>query len=154
MSDYTAQASLRPAADRLTSRWTMPILRVGMAVFLLSWGVDKFVAVDGALGIFERFYGLRVGAWLVYAAGAAEILLALLLAAGRLRRPVAWLVLVVNAISTLASWRQILDPWGLLGLGKGSTHLFLASIVIMAVAIVLVLDAERDRRVASLQGAR
>lgn len=43
-----------------------------------------------------------------------------------------------GAVSTLASWRQILDPWGRLGLGPSETHLFLASIVILAVSIVLV----------------
>jgi hypothetical protein len=55
-------------------------------------------------------------------------------------------VLLVNAVSTLASWRQILDPWGRLGLGPGGTHLFLASIVIMAVSVALVLEAEAARR--------
>jgi len=63
-----------------------------------------------------------------------------------LRRPVVWIVLVANGVSTLASWRQILDPWGLLGLGPGGTHLFLASIVLMAVSVVLVLEVETERR--------
>lgn len=126
------------------SRWTMPVLRIGMGVFLLTWGLDKLVAVEGSQRIFERFYRIAAGPSLVQLAGAAEVVLALLLAVGFLRRPVAWVVLVVNAVSTLASWRQILDPWGRLGLGPGGTHLFLASIVIMAASVVLVLNAGDD----------
>ena len=53
----------------------------------------------------------------------------------------AWIALLVNFVSTAASWRQILDPWGILGLTDGGAHLFLASIVIMAASVVLVLNA-------------
>ncbi len=142
---HTAHEPPATAVPSMASRWSMPLLRVSMAVFLLAWGLDKLVAVDGAQRIFERFYGAAAGPSLVLA-GAAEILLALLLGSGVLRRPVAWIVLVVNGVSTLASWRQILDPWGLLGLGPGGTHLFLASIVLMAVSVVLVLEIETERR--------
>jgi hypothetical protein len=51
----------------------------------------------------------------------------------------------VNATSALASWKQILDPWGLWGLREGgNAHLFLASIVVTAAAVVLVLNARDD----------
>lgn len=128
------------------SRWTVPILRVSMAVFLFLWGVDKLVAVNDSQRIFERFYRVAAGPSVVQIAGVAEIILALLLGVGVLRRPVAWTVLVVNLVSTVASWRQILDPWGTFGLGPGGTHLFLASIVLTAVSVVLVLEAEAERR--------
>lgn len=126
------------------SRWTMPVLRIGMGIFLLTWGLDKLLAVEGSQKIFERFYRIETGPSMIQLAGVAEIVLAMLLAAGLLRRPVAWVVLLVNAVSTIASWRQIIDPWGRLGLAPGGSHLFLASIVIMAVSIVLVLNAGDD----------
>lgn len=132
--------------QRPRSRWTLPLLRTSMAVFLATWGLDKLLAVEGSQRIFERFYGVTAAPSLIQIAGVAELALAALLAAGVLRRPVAWTVLLVNAVSTLASWRQILDPWGRLGLGPGGTHLFLASIVIMAVSVALVLEAEAARR--------
>lgn len=126
------------------SRWTMPSLRIGMGLFLLTWGLDKMLAVEGSQRIFERFYRIEAGPSLIQVAGVAEVVLALLLAVGLLRRPVAWVVLIVNAVSTFASWRQIIDPWGRLGLAPGGSHLFLASIVIMAVSVVLVLNARDD----------
>lgn len=126
------------------SRWTMPLLRIGMGLFLALWGVDKLAATEGSLGIFSSFYGLDVGALVVQSAGVAEIALGLLLAVGLFRVSVAWIALAVNAVSTLASWRQILDPWGWLGLTDGGTHLFLASIVVIAASVVLVLEARDD----------
>jgi len=123
------------------SRWTMPLLRVGMGLFLAAWGVDKLVATEGSIGIFSHFYGMDLGTAALQAFGVAEVLLGVALAVGLFRVATAWTQLIVNGISTLASWKQILDPWGLLGLTDGGAHLFLASIVITAASIVLVLNA-------------
>lgn len=133
------------------SPWTMPILRLGMGLFLAAWGMDKLIATEASRGIFSGFYFLDAGAALVQLAGVAEILLGAAVAVGLLRVLAAWAVLAVNLISTAASWRQILDPWGVLGLTDGGTHLFLASIIVMAASIVLVLNradgtATLDRR--------
>lgn len=128
-------------SNRSAARWTMPLLRISMGLFLALWGVDKLAATEGSIGIFSTFYGVDVGALLIQTAGVAEILLGVLLAVGLFRVPVAWIALAVNAVSTLGSWRQILDPWGWLGLTDGGGHLFLASIVIMAANVVIVLNA-------------
>lgn len=124
------------------SRVTMPILRIGMGLFLLAWGVDKLAAVSGSQKIFAGFYHVNSGPTLVQAAGFLEILVAIALGIGLFRRAVAWAVLAINAASTVASWRQILDPWGWFGLTPGGTHLFLASIVVIAASVVLVLNAD------------
>ena len=126
------------------SKWSMPILRVGMGSFLVFWGVDKLAATEQSQGIFSHFYGVEAGPSAVQLAGGAEVLLGTLLAVGLFRVPVAWIALIVNVVSTGASWRQIVDPWGWLGLTEGGTHLFLASIVVMAANVVLVLDARDD----------
>lgn len=139
---------------RALSWWTMPLLRVGMGVFLAAWGVDKLVATEGSVGIFSHFYGLDVGPSLVQVAGGAEILLGILLAVGLFRVPTAWIALAVNTVSTVGSWRQILDPWGLLGFTDGGSHLFLASIVIMAANVVLVLNARDPRGTLDLRLGR
>lgn len=119
---------------------TTPVLRIGMGLFLLAWGVDKLAAVQGSQRIFAGFYHIMAAPTFVQVAGAVEILIAIALIIGLFRRVVSWIVLAMNAVSTAASWRQILDPWGWFGLGPGGTHLFLASIVIMAASIALVLN--------------
>lgn len=142
----------------LYSRWTMPVLRIGMGLFLAAWGVDKLVATEGSIGIFSNFYGMDLGAAALQAFGIAEVLLGVALAVGLFRVATAWAQLVVNGVSTIASWKQILDPWGLFGLTDGGTHLFLASIVITAASIVLVLNARDgtftlDRRLGRTEGS-
>lgn len=127
--------------DAANSRWTMPILRIGMGIFLTMWGIDKIVAVEGSTRIFSGFYGVDLGAMAVQGFGVAEILLGIALGVGLFRVAGAWIQLFANGVSTLASWQQILDPWGLFGLTEGGTHLFLASIVITAASVVLVLNA-------------
>lgn len=124
----------------------MPLLRVGMGVFLALWGLDKLVARDGATSIFDRFYHVAIGDGVVVAAGVLELLLGVCLAVGLFRVPTAWAALALNLVSALASWRQLLDPWGRLGIGPGGTHLFLASIVVVAVSVVLVLNARDATR--------
>lgn len=37
--------------QRRHPRWTMPILRVGMGLFLTLWGVDKPVATGASIGV-------------------------------------------------------------------------------------------------------
>ena len=112
-----------------------------MGIFLVAWGIDKWAVSEGAVGIFSQFYGVDAGQAFVRALGAGEILLGIALGAGLFRVFTAWTQLAVNAVSTLASWRQILDPWGALGLTDGGAHLFLASIVITAASIAIVLNA-------------
>ncbi|CAN5878172.1 hypothetical protein BH20GEM1_BH20GEM1_05780 [soil metagenome] len=135
----------------LVSRWTMPILRIGMGLFLIAWGLDKLLATEGSIGIFSLFYGIDVGGAVLRFAGAAEVLLGLALAVGVLPLVAAWTQLVVHAISTAASWKQILDPWGILDLTEGGSHLFLASIVVMAVSVVLVLNARSRNPIANTE---
>ncbi len=122
----------------------MPLLRMSMGLFLLLWGVDKLLATEGAGHIFGSFYHVPAGPTLVRGAAVVEILVAICLAAGLFRRASAWAALLMVSTSTIGSWKQILDPWGLLGLTKGGTHLFLASIPLTAVAVVLVLNASDD----------
>ncbi len=128
------------------SSWTMPILRFGMGVFVAAWGLDKLMATEVGQRIFSGAYSVNLGATLVQVAGVAEIVLGLALAAGLLRVVAAWLVLAINLASTRSVWRQILDPWGAIGLTDGDSvnHLFLASIVIVAASVVLVLNARDD----------
>lgn len=128
-------------ADIRCSRWTLPVLRIGMGIFLALWGVDKLVATSGSVGIFSHFYGIQLGNLPIQVIGVAEILLGAALATGLFRIFTAWAQLLVNGVSTIASWRQILDPWGVFGLTRGGAHLFLASIVITAASIVLLLNA-------------
>lgn len=78
----------------LYSRWTMPVLRIGMGLFLAAWGVDKLVATEGSIGIFSNFYDMDLGAAAFQAFGITEVLLGVALAVGLFRVATAWVQLV------------------------------------------------------------
>ena len=52
------------------------VLRITLGLFLLQWGIEKFVVPANTVGIWEYFYGLTVPPALGYLFGAVEIAIA------------------------------------------------------------------------------
>ena len=75
--------------DRLATalRRALLALRVTLGLFLLQWGVEKFVVPESTVGIWGHFYGLALPAAAGYLFGAAEIAIALCLFLGMFRTP-------------------------------------------------------------------
>jgi uncharacterized membrane protein YphA (DoxX/SURF4 family) len=89
------------------SSWTMPILRIGMGLFVAAWGLDKLMATEVGQRIFSGAYSVELGPTLVRVAGIAEILLGLALAAGLLRAKAA----AVELLSGLLVPLSFFPPW-------------------------------------------
>src|SRR5687768_13014601 len=88
------------------------VLRITLGVFLLQWGVEKFVVPQNTVAIWGYFYGLKVSPTVGYVFGALEIVIAGCLFAGRFRTAAYGAALALHAVSMVVSWRQLLDPWG------------------------------------------
>lgn len=127
----------------VTERWALAVLRVSLGVFLLLWGVEKFVIPDVTVRIWSGFYGVGLAAALVPFVGALESALALAITVGVWRRVTYGLGLLLHAVSVLSSWRQLIDPWGLRS-GGSPNHLFLAGIPVLAGFVALYLLRDRD----------
>lgn len=127
----------------VTERWALAVLRVSLGVFLLLWGVEKFVIPTTTVRIWDTFYGVGLGASLVPLVGAVESVLALAIVVGLWRRVSYGLGLLVHAVSVLSSWRQLIDPWGLRS-GGSPNHLFLAGVPVLAGFVALYLLRARD----------
>lgn len=106
------------------------ILRLGLGVFLLVWGLEKFVLPERTVGIFDKFYGLSIGTAIAPVLGAIQCAIALALMAGLFRTVSYGLGLLLHTVSTVSTWRQIIDPWGLIS-GEVQ-HLFLAAVPVLA----------------------
>lgn len=113
------------------------ILRIALAVFLLLFGIDKLVATPTTLEVFAHFYGLSVSAPVAYVAGILEILLSLAMLAGLWKTATYGLGLALHAFSTLATYEQLLSPFG-------ENHLFIAGIPVLAAFVVLFLLRRHD----------
>jgi putative oxidoreductase len=116
------------------------VLRITLGLFLLQWGVEKFVMPQSNVAVWGSFYGLNVSETLGYVFGAVEIAIAGCLFLGRLRTVAYGAALALHAVSVLVSWRQLLDPWG-----DPANHLFIASVPVLGALIALFLLRHWDR---------
>lgn len=116
------------------------ILRITLGLFLLQWGVEKFVVPQYTVGIWSHFYGLNVPAALGYVFGVVEIAIAACLFLGLFRTIAYAAAMALHAVSVAVSWRQLLDPWG-----DPVNHLFIASVPVLGALIALFLLRHWDR---------
>ena len=113
------------------------LLRLGVAIVMLFWTADKFLNPGHAAGIFSHFYGLEsLGSQAFLVIGGVEALIVLAFAIGLLRTFSYAAVLLMHAVSTLASWRQYAEPFDNL--------LFLAAWPMLAACITLFLLRRYD----------
>src|SRR3990170_2887245 len=126
-------------SDRERIATALLALRIGVFVVMFMWTLDKFVNVTHASRVFENFYRLRgFGPGLMAAIGIAELLLILMFIAGVQKRISYGGVLLLHGISTVASYRQYLDPFNNL--------LFFAAWPMLAACFALYLLRDFDTR--------
>ena len=122
------------------------VLRIGLGVFLLQWGIEKFVVPQNTPGIWGHFYGLKVPEALAYLFGVVEIALAVCLFLGRFKTMTYGAAMGLHAVSVIVSWRQLLDPWG-----DPANHLFIAGVPVLAAFVALFLLRDLDHGIATTQ---
>jgi uncharacterized membrane protein YphA (DoxX/SURF4 family) len=115
-------------------------LRLTLGLFLLQWGMEKFVVPTNTVVIWGYFYGLQVSQALGYVFGAIEIAIAGCLFLGVLRTAAYGAALALHAVSVLVTWRQLLNPWG-----DAMNHLFIASVPVLGGLLALFLLRHWDR---------
>jgi putative oxidoreductase len=115
-------------------------LRITLGLFLLQWGVEKFVVPQANIFIWSHFYGMDVSQTLGYAFGAAEIAIALCMILGQFRTFIYGAALILHAVTVLVTWRQLIDPWG-----DPINHLFTAGVPVLGGFLALFLLRHWDR---------
>lgn len=117
-------------------------LRITLGLFLLQWGVEKFVVPQSSIFIWSHFYGMEVSQTLGYIFGAAEIAIALCMIMGQFRTVIYGAALLLHAVTVLVTWRQLIDPWG-----DPINHLFAAGVPVLGGFLALFLLRHWDRSV-------
>ncbi|WP_119304209.1 DoxX family membrane protein [Dongia deserti] len=117
-------------------------LRITLGLFLLQWGVEKFVVPQSNIMIWSHFYGLDVSQTLGYVFGAAEIAIALCMILGLFRTVVYGAALALHTITVLVTWRELINPWG-----DPINHLFIAGVPVLGGFLALFLLRHWDRSV-------
>jgi putative oxidoreductase len=114
-------------------------LRITLGIFLLQWGIEKFLVPESTVGIWQHFYGVEVSSLVSYVLGVAELLLAACLFLGVFRTVAYGASLLLHTVTVLVSWRQLLDPWG-----DPVNHLFIASAPVLGAFLALFLLRHLD----------
>ena len=113
------------------------LLRVGVFIVMFMWTLDKFVNPDHAAKVYAFFFAIGgLGATAFYVIGGLELLVVLAFGAGFFKRLTYGIVLLLHAASTLAAWRQYLDPF--------SNLLFFAAWPMLAACVTLYLLRDLD----------
>ncbi len=124
-------------------------LRITLGLFLLQWGVEKFVAPQSNIFIWSHFYGIDLSQTLGYVFGAAEIVLAICMIAGLFRTIVYGAALILHTVTVLVTWRQLIDPWG-----DPINHLFTAGVPVLGGFLALFLLRHWDTSVLGSRAER
>ena len=122
--------------NRLAS--SLLILRLSLGIFLLLWALEKFILPQTTKEIWSNFYQMPISGTIVTILAILQTLLAIAFLIGFLRSFTYGIALGINAVTFISTWRQLLDPWGLVS-GEAINHLFLAGIPVLAGFIVLFL---------------
>lgn len=113
------------------------LLRLGVALVMAVWAIDKIVNPGHAAAVFSSFYGLdALGPEALLAIGVIQIGIILFFLAGAVKTVSYGAVLAMHAVSTLSSWRQYLDAFDNL--------LFVAAWPMLAACVVLFLLRSHD----------
>ncbi len=115
-------------------------LRITLGLFLLQWGVEKFVAPQANVLVWSYFYGMDLSQTPGYVFGALEIAIALCIIMGQFRTIAYGAALFLHAVTVVITWRQLTDPWG-----DPMNHLFTAGVPVLGGFLALFLLRHWDR---------
>ncbi len=103
------------------------ILRITLGLFLLQWGIEKFVLPDTAARIFAGFYGVEgLSQTMAYVAGGLQCAVALSVLTGFKKQISYALAFLIHSASTLATIPLILAPY------EAGNHLFFTGVPVLA----------------------
>jgi hypothetical protein len=112
-------------------------LRLSVFLVMLVWTLDKFLAPAHAASVFERFYFMKgLGTAVMYVIGAVELVIVIGFVLGFAKRFTYGAVLLLHAMSTLASFSKYLNP--------AEGRLYFAAWPMLAACFALYLLRESD----------
>lgn len=119
--------------------WGLLLLRLGLGIFLAMCAIDKLVAPEIAINTVSQFYFLDINTSFVMIIGGILLALSLLIILGMYKTITYGLGLLIHIISMVATYEQLLSPFG-------KNHLFIASIPIFFSFLALFLLREFDTK--------
>lgn len=116
---------------------TLLLTRISTGLLLILWGAIKLGAPEKAKGVSDKFYeGLVSGETVIFAMGASQVLIGLLVCLGLFRKYTYPAQAIILGVGLLVIWQYILDPLGLY-LADGPIPLFFPSTTVFFATLVM-----------------
>lgn len=122
-------------------RLQVSLLALRLSIFLVMfiWTLDKLLRPEHMASVFDRYYGISgLGGNAAYVIGGAELLLIMAFLAGLWKRWTYGAVLLLHAVSTLASFGKYIAPF------EAHNLLFFAAWPMLAACTALYLLRDDD----------
>jgi uncharacterized membrane protein YphA (DoxX/SURF4 family) len=139
MRDQAPHRALPMTAGERRIAGALLLLRLTLGGFLLQWGIEKFVNPNISASIADYFYGISLSATVAGLHGAVEILIALGVLLGVLRRWSYLIAAIGHGVTVLVSYRQLLHPY------TDVNHMFTASVPVLGGFVLIYLLRDWDR---------
>lgn len=124
---------------RIQPALALLILRMTLGIFLLQWGIEKFVVPENTPGIWGYFYGISVPQTAAYLFGVVEIVLSLCFFLG-IGQTLAYAAgALLHAVSVVVTIPVMLTPFA-----DPVNHLFIAGVPVLGGFIALFLMRNLD----------
>lgn len=117
------------------------ILRLGLGLFLLMFGLSKFTMADFWLKTYPMFYNFSIAAGILTIFGVIQVILALMLIFGWKVKLATGLGGIMHLSTTVVTLNKIITPFGLQE-GAPPNILFFAAVPILAAFIALFLESQ------------
>jgi hypothetical protein len=112
------------------------LLRIGIFIVFLFWGLDKLLVPEHAVKVLSGFYGIDLSINAMMALGVAQLVFLGAFLAGMWKKYTYGAILILHAGSTFSSFGKYMDPFNNL--------LFLASWPMLASCVALFLLRDYD----------
>ena len=121
------------------------LLRIGCAWFIFVWAVNKFTAPGQYAFVVKRFDGLDVVEWQVFAIGAVQILVCLMVFAGLFRTWSYAALAVIHGGTLFRIWERLIEPFAVNDKGFPVNRNSAVALAVFLAMVALWLLRHRDR---------
>lgn len=117
---------------------SLALIRLTTGIFFLVWSLEKLIHPEKIQKVFTKFYMIDISPTVSYGIGIVQTLLVLAFMAGLFRLWTYGAILGMHAVSTLSTYKELLNPY------ESLNHLFWAAVPTLAAIVGLFLLRESD----------
>ncbi|MEM8719036.1 MAG: DoxX protein [Cyanobacteria bacterium P01_G01_bin.39] len=117
---------------------SLALIRFSTGIFFLVWSIEKIVFPEITQKVFSRFYMIEISPTISLLVGIVQTLIVLAFVAGLFKIWTYGAILGMHAVSTLATYQELFNPY------EPPNHLFWAAVPTLAALIALFLLRKED----------